>query len=215
MNSANIASDRGSEDGPLFLYIGAYLKLLLRRGYKRSTTYPDELLLVDLDRWLARDGLYIRDFNEAVAARFMRYHMRSRRTRRAAKWAALRRLLAMLRGMDEIPTPGPPKRTGVKKLVDDFGHYLSTERGFVETTVVSYVRAARLFLAKCVGSETIEGAKIDAPLIINFARQYARKHIPITSQSTLVGLRRQCCVHGSYGAETKHLASSQRYTEIV
>lgn len=187
--SANIASDRGPGDGPLFPYIGIYLKLLQRRGYKRSTTYPDELLLVDLDRWLARDGLRVRDFNEAVAARFLRCHMRSRRTRRAAKWATLRRLLAMLRDMDEIPTPRPPKRTEVEKLVADFGHYLSTERGFVETTVAAYVRIARLFMARCLGSEAIGRAKIDAPLVINFARQSARKHTPITSQSTLVGLR--------------------------
>jgi site-specific recombinase XerD len=95
----------------------------------------------------------------------------------------------MLRAEGKIPAPIPPKRTEADKLVDDFGHYLATERGFVATTVAGYCRAVRLFLGKCIGSEVIDLEKIDAPLLINFTRQYARKHIPITSQSMLVGLR--------------------------
>ena len=189
MTSKNITPHRGLESGPLRSQIDRYLNLLRDRGYKRYTTYYDELLLVDLGCWLARRVIGVCDLNEAVAAEFLRSHMRSRRTRRVAKRATLRRFLAMLRQQGEIPDQPQSQLSPIEELVDDFGQYLTTERGFVKTTVAGYRRAVRAFLRKCFGSGVIELEKIDAPQIIAFARWQAHRHVPITTQSTLSGLR--------------------------
>ena len=64
-------NDSGLCGGPLGSHLSAYLMRLASEGYKRPTLYPDALLLADLDRWMKRSGLEVKDLSECVLERFL------------------------------------------------------------------------------------------------------------------------------------------------
>ena len=103
-------------------------------GYKRPTLYPDALLFADLDRWMKRVGVEVKDLSEQVLERFLIWHMRTRSTRRQPKRAALRRLLTMLRQSGVVKDSLPPAQTPAQRWVTAFARHLREDCGFAATT---------------------------------------------------------------------------------
>lgn len=154
----------GPCSGPRGAYAGAYLALLKERGYRPPATIPDALLIDDLNAWMARSACAVTDLDESILARFMEYHMKSRRTRREAKTAALRRLLTMLRSENVVAPLAvrTPACSPGQQLANDFGRHLSDERGYVKATVDGYTTAIRPLLLPWFSSGDADLADIDA-----------------------------------------------------
>jgi site-specific recombinase XerD len=180
---------RGLFRGPLQGHIDAYVALLRERGYKRYTVWPDILTIADLDAWMGREGGKVHDLNEHMVTRFMDYHMRRRTTRRRPKIAALGRLLAMLRD-DGHTRPALLRKPDPAEILRlDFGRYLSETLGFAKVTVYGYTLAIRPFLSANFGRGPVDLTKLDAAMVIDYIRGYARGHGSVRSQYMVTTLR--------------------------
>jgi site-specific recombinase XerD len=199
---------RGLFTGPLCMHAVSYLALLERRGYKRPTVHPDALLIADLDQWMSKERQVVSKLTENVLERFMRYHMRERHSRRRAKWAALGRLLAMLREMGVSAPATPTPSTPAQRWVDEFGRHLRLERGFALTTIAGYGGVIRSFLGALFKSDLIALGRLSPSTIVDFVRQHVRGHSRVQAQYVTTALRSFFRFLRQRGAITEDLASA-------
>jgi hypothetical protein len=71
---------RGLDSGPLPRYVKAYITLLQGQGYQPRTVREHLCLIANLNRWLVRTGRKPRDLNESVVGRFLKRHLRRRKS---------------------------------------------------------------------------------------------------------------------------------------
>ena len=121
-------------------------------GYASRSSQGQLLLMAHLSRWLAAEGLAVRDLTVAVAERFL--VVRRAVYSNFGSSRALVPLFGYLRGVGVAP-PAPVvaavSPAGV--MSERFAGYLTTQRGLARLTVVSYVSQVQPFLAVYAGSD--------------------------------------------------------------
>lgn len=175
--------------GPLGPHVSAYLVRLASQGYKRPTLYPDALLFADLDRWLKRAGLEVKDLSECVLERFLTWHMRTRSTRRQPKRAALRRLLTMLREGGVCDAKLHTAVAPAQRWVAEFARHLRQDCGFAVTTTGTYCLAVKRLLHRLYGGGPVSLRTLSAAQVLKFVGHHVRQYGRSSSQSAMIGLR--------------------------
>lgn len=143
-------------DGPLAVWIPAFRGNLAALGYSPGSAAQQLQMLAQLSGWMTGQGLVVQQLSTVVIEEFFRSRRRSHTNLRTAR--SLDPFLAFLDregtarsqvAAVEFPAWGP--------VLDQFGHYLSGERGLAATTVENYLNQARPFLRWRAG-------RTDAPL---------------------------------------------------
>ena len=182
---AGTAQPECSGIGPLASHVDGFKGLLAREGYARFTVRQKLRLLVGLSRWLQRRKLQAADLDEKQLSLFLGYRRRRNGTRRGDAQTG-RQLLRYLRGLGF--TPSPPESiddTPLSRIEQDFGGFLSSERGLKPATRVGYLRTVRGFLLQRFGREE---PRLDAlcPQDVNRFILHHARHVRRTYAKSMV-----------------------------
>jgi integrase/recombinase XerD len=136
--------------GPLEVYAAGFRdELLGRLGYSRWTASMHMYLFMHVSEWLAERELEAGELRGSRVAEFCADRRAAGHVTRLTP-RGLVPLLGYLRGLGVLGDDPTPETVGpISGLVEEFGVYLSVERGLSPRTIVGYQRVARLFLASC------------------------------------------------------------------
>lgn len=176
-------------EGPLGPYIDEFAGLMHEQGFRPSVAKRQIGLLADFSRWLKRQGLQVKDVDSKRISGYLQY--RHRRCQSDANdSSAFNRFLVLLRSKDSLLFESPPAEKSTSDiLVENYGHYLSEERGLVQTTISYYSQIAQRFLVERFGKKPLRFDQLLARDITRYVQRYAQDHTPKISGVMGTGLR--------------------------
>lgn len=162
---------------------------LLQLGYAPGTIDEKCWLLAHLGRWLDHQARTDAPFDEAALDLFHRSIDRAGHRRRGDV-ATGRLLLQYLRGLGCIPTPVPAvNRSAVDEIIDDYGRFLSSERGLAPATLINYQSVVRSLLAGRFGQDDVQLGALQTADIHRFVLHYAQATSRRRAQLAITALR--------------------------
>ena len=174
----------GARGGPLHDHVMRHLRDMQRLGFKRATLHYDRLLLDDLAAWMERQGLKPECLAERVMARFLAYHMRTRRSRLIPKRRTLARFLTMLNRDGVMACPSVVRCERDESWGEAFARHLREDRGCPETTVANYCLPVRRLLR-----EVKEPRHLTSAAIVRFFQSYVERHGRAAAASATSGVK--------------------------
>ena len=174
----------GARGGPLHDHVMRHLRDMQRLGFKRATLHYDRLLLDDLGGWMERQGLKPECLAERVMARFLAYHMRTRRSRLIPKRRTLARFLTMLNRDGVMACPSVVRCERDESWGEAFARHLREDRGCPETTVANYCLPVRRLLR-----EVKEPRHLTSAAIVRFFQSYVERHGRAAAASATSGVK--------------------------
>jgi site-specific recombinase XerD len=183
-----INSVRGLRFGPLRPYGQPYITLVQDQGYKLETVRRDLQVIARFNGWLLRTGRKLRDVNEEVAARFLKWHLR-RRKRSCGELAILQRFLDVLRKAGMVPPAKAIPLSPAQRLAACYQRYLLEERGCSDQTIGNYTPHVARFLCKYFGAGPINFTELHAREVTGFVRDNGRTQSPQHTKQVVTALR--------------------------
>jgi site-specific recombinase XerD len=174
----------GARGGPLQEHVLRHLRDMQRLGFKRATLHYDRLLLDDLAAWMERQGLKPECLAERVMARFLAYHMRTRRSRLIPKRRTLARFLTMLNRDGVMACPSVVRCERDESWGEAFARHLREDRGCPETTVANYGLPVRRLLR-----EVKEPRHLTSAAIVRFFQSYVERYGRAAAASATSGVK--------------------------
>jgi site-specific recombinase XerD len=157
--------------GRLGPFVDGYRVWLLEAGYTPQTVRGMLMVLGQLGRWMASEGVEVGEVDVAAVESFLT-SLRADGHRRVPTVRALGSLVAYLRDVGVMaPEDGLGDLTPVEVLVGAYRGWLVVERGLAAATVIRYETLARRFLSGRVSSsdelgvENLSGADVSAFLL--------------------------------------------------
>jgi site-specific recombinase XerD len=95
----------------------------------------------------------------------------------------------MLRDMGLTPGSAPEPRNCRQQLIDEYGRYLSQERGLAKTSLLNYLPFAEQLLSDRFGMSEIKTSEITARDVTKFLRDRARQLSPGRAKLLVTALR--------------------------
>jgi site-specific recombinase XerD len=172
--------------GPLATYLDAYLKRIEGAGFLPSSVPMQLYAIARFSKWLQARQLGVREVDEGAVERFLK---RDQNVVRSGESAPLRRFLVMLRDMGLTPTSAPEPRNCRQQLIDEYGRYLSQERGLAKTSLLNYVPFVEQLLSDRFGMSEIKTSEITARDVTKFLRDRARQLSPGRARLLVTALR--------------------------
>jgi len=132
--------------GPLADFALGFARELLRQGYTVNSACLQMNLMAHLSQWAADEGLDVNGLSDTELERYLKARRRAGYVNHRSR-EAMQPMLIHLRGLGVAPTPtvSPPDGP-VEVMLERYRHYLTVERGLVNTTAHGYVHAVRPFL---------------------------------------------------------------------
>lgn len=188
-NDAGAARSLRPDNGTLAPYIDGFAEFLGDEGYSPRTAEDKCSLVAHLGRWLDRREMTDKPLDEAVLDQFHASLRRSGYVRRGDV-ATGRQLLRYLRHLGYLPTPLPRNdRSPVDELTEDFGRFLSSERGLSPATLINYLPIIRSFLTGRSGRNTVRLDELHALDIQRFVQRYTQATSRRSAQLAVTALR--------------------------
>ena len=132
--------------GPLASHIDGFAARLASQGYMPGSVQEKCDRATDLSRWLDENGFSREALNEDILGQFFAARYR-RGYRRRGEAATGQQLLEYLRDLGCIQAVPPEvDRSPLGELIQEFGRYLSAERGLSPATLLNYLPIVRRFL---------------------------------------------------------------------
>ena len=177
--------------GPLGNHIDGFAKLLFDQGYATNTAQTKIRLVADLSRWLERKQLTVRDLDldENRINEYLKFRANHLVPNRNDK-PTFRALLKQLRN-DGLIRSSPPAVEGgqIDRIENDYGRYLTQERGLTQSTLAKYLPIMRRFLIVRFGNSLISLEELSpddiTQFILHHAQACGRRH----SQVMMTALR--------------------------
>jgi site-specific recombinase XerD len=204
---ANRAAVERLRSGVIGAHLESFVEHLARLGYTPVTVSAQLHTLRRLDRWMARRRLGVADLREPVLARFLRGHARGARGHRGDA-PTLRRFLAHLRERGATrPAPHRRAESLLGRLVGQYEHYLTMERGLAPATLTNYGRFVRQFLTERFGPRRMPLEELDAADIARFVLRHAHTMSPGRAKLMVTALRSLLRFLFARGAIARDLAA--------
>jgi site-specific recombinase XerD len=158
--------------GLLGPYVEGYLAWLSRRGHTALTARNMLKEFGRVGRWLALEGMEVRQLSEEHLSVFLADRRRAG-CRRLPGLRGLKVPLAYLREVGAVD-PAMAPTAGLDVLLGEYYDWMVADRGLAPETVLRYVKTARRFLADCstagVEPSALSGAEVNAFLIAECGR---------------------------------------------
>src|SRR5258707_227932 len=132
--------------GPLGPHIESFASLIAQRGYRPAVGWRKVYLAAELSRWLERKHVALKDLEEGHVAAFL--HARWRRVTKRCGEATLAALLQHLRESKVVKPSAPVPINELGLLEQEYGRFLTQERGLMQSTVDLYLRMVRPFVSR-------------------------------------------------------------------
>jgi site-specific recombinase XerD len=175
--------------GPLVIHIDGFAARLGSEGYTPGSMHDKCELLADLSRWLDRLDLSRDALDEELLRHFHAARRRQGHVRRGEA-ATGRQLLSYLRDLGCIRAlPPETDRTPLGDLTQDFGRYLSAERGLSPATLDNYLPIVRRFLIERFGSKPMRLDELRPVDIHRFIVRHAQTGSRRSAQLMVTALR--------------------------
>lgn len=157
--------------GCLAPFVEGYRLDRLGRGYTPGSVRNMLKVLGQMGRWMQAAGIDVSELDPERVDEFGEYR-RAGSGRRVERRTALD-VLEYLIEQGVVPCPPCPSVTAVDELLDSFRVWLVEERGLAESTIVRYLRTARIFLGQREAGAAVgdlDGAEVNRFLLAEVRR---------------------------------------------
>jgi site-specific recombinase XerD len=175
-------------EGPLIEHLDAYAASVAEQGYRDHSIRQQIVVIADLSRWLKQKRFTLHDLDDTVVDRFLRLRRGQHRVRRGDP-KALDRLLAMLRQTGVVKQQQAVEVTARAKVIGEFRHYLSQERGLAQPTLLNYVPVIEQFLSERFHNRAPNLGQLRARDVTGFVVRHARRLSPVRARLMVTALR--------------------------
>jgi site-specific recombinase XerD len=177
--------------GPLGSWIDLYAQRLHDDGYSEGSAWHHVREIERFGRWLQRRRLETPDISPQLIKAYLANSRRLRPDRSSrGDGAALRRLLELLRKQDVIhQAPVVVSQEPIRRVEDDFRHYLSVERGLSAASLANYLPPVSQLLVERFGAGPIRLDRLRAPDITGFVQRHAHELSAGRAKLMVSGLR--------------------------
>jgi site-specific recombinase XerD len=173
--------------GPLGPYIESFAAVLSQQGYSPAVGWRKIWLIAELSRWLERRHITLKDLDERQIAAFLR--ARWRRVSKRCGEATLIALLQHLRESRVISASAPGALNDLDLVEQEYGRFLTQERGLMQSTVDLYLRMVRPFVAHHLQRGKLRLNKLVAKEVISFVLHNTARRGRWSTKSIITGLR--------------------------
>jgi site-specific recombinase XerD len=173
--------------GPLGPHIESFATLLSRQGYRPAVGWRKIWLVAELSRWLERRHVTLKDLEERHIVTFLQ--ARWRRVSKRCGEATLMALLKHLRESHVIRARVPAPLNDLILVEQEYGRFLSQERGLMQSTVGLYLRMVRPFVAHHLQQGRLRLNKLVAKDVIDFVLYTTPQRGRWSTKSIITGLR--------------------------
>lgn len=175
--------------GPLVPYVAGFRAELESQGYRRHPVGDQLRLMAHLSRWMEANQLSLSDLGPEHLEEFLV----ARRQAGYVLWLSKKALVPLvpyLTGLGAVnipPVPGPEGPAG--ELMQRYRSYLAAERALSQSTIVSYLHVARLFLSTRPQVDGLGLAELKAADVISFVQSECRARSVGSAKYVVTGLR--------------------------
>ena len=175
--------------GPLGPHIDRWAGLLSEQGYSKRVGKQKIRLVALLSRWLEQQQVRVEQLDERRIADFLTAQRKALRRQRQVEHT-LGQLLQELRRSKLIAgRQSAQVESPTELLADDFGRFLTQERGLSQATLDNYLPVARRFLTNAFGAKTVQLDQLAARDINGFILRDRSTFSPKRVQLTTSALR--------------------------
>ncbi len=196
---------RRLHEGPLGEHIDAFAAQLQEQGYAPEPARMQLRVVVELSRWLERQGRAAMDLTPSGVQAYLRYRRRQGLPFHGAA-AACQKCLRLLRDRGLVAPERPRPLSAREQLEHAFARYLAQDRGLAAATLVNYVPVVRQFLRERFRARGLRLAALRAGDITGFVQRHAHDHSPGQTKVMLTALRAFLRYLGHCGATATDLA---------
>lgn len=176
------------KSGPHGPLVELYARRLLADELAPHGTWRCLNLLSGLISWASSSGLKLRDLDEGLVGRYLRDRS-GKQTLQPGDWAALKRLLSVLREAGAIAPAAVAPLTLDQQIFEAFSDYLGKERGLATTSTVAHLPCIRLFLREVCPAGAGDLARINQDDVTRFIERHAWDRSPGTGKAMCWALR--------------------------
>ncbi|EHK52293.1 site-specific integrase [Allomesorhizobium alhagi] len=176
--------------GPLGPFAAGFARELTRQGYTQISALGQMRQLARLSRWLALEGIDLKDLGASDLDRFVRTRRAACRQLRSIK--ALQPILSHLRALGVVQQPSPRAPDNpVDDLLQRYRRYLTVERGLGKATAIGYADCVRPFLRQRLSPDglALELAGLATTDIVAFVVAHCPRLGRGTASLTVTALR--------------------------
>jgi site-specific recombinase XerD len=176
-------------NGPLAPHIEGFARLLSEQGYSNQMGMQKIRLLALLNAWLVQKHVRIEQLDEKCMAGFIAAQKKALRRQRQVKHT-LAQFLRELRRSGIIPGQRLAQaESPTDRLMQDYGRFLTQERGLTQVTLDNYLPVARRFLTDAFGAKTVPLDQLAAADVSRFILRERSTFSPKRVQLTASALR--------------------------
>jgi site-specific recombinase XerD len=173
--------------GPLGPHIRSFADVITQQGYRPLVGWRKIYLVAELSRWLERKRVPLNDLEERHLAAFL-----DSRWRRVARRCGDATLMTLLQHLQEAklvrsPIAAPVNELGM--LEQEYGRFLTRERGLMQSTVDLYQRLVRPFVSRQLGRGKLQWNKLTPKDVIHFVLHTTPQRGGWSIKSIITGLR--------------------------
>lgn len=161
-------------EGLLGTVVDAFAQLMIDQGYARASARYALQLLADLDRWMTRNKISMRQVSAEQLACYLRDRIQ-RHHFRTGDASILRRLLSLLIRQGIVAQAPRIEPTPAERLEAEFKRYLEQERRLSPSTVLLYMGFVHRFLAQITQDGEVHFDHLQAADVVSFVRQEAAR----------------------------------------
>ncbi len=168
---------RRLRERPLGEHIDRYAARLTEEGHCHQSGARCIRIVGHFNQWLVINNIVIDDIDESVTEQYLRYRAHFLQPFFSDS-PALYRLLKVLREIGVIAPSTPVLVDPLKQIEQDFGLYLSQERGLEPVTITRHLPPLRKFLHEYCPMVHVSFAKLKGVDIIRFIEHHAHDQSP-------------------------------------
>jgi Phage integrase, N-terminal SAM-like domain len=175
---------RHLKSGPHGQLVELYAARLVNEGLARHGTWRCLSLVGALLSWMGRSRSKLTDLDERTVERYLRH-----RAGKPGDWAALKRLLFVLREAGTIAPAMQPPLTPHEQVFEAFSQYLQEERGLATKSIIHHLPFIRLFLREVCPGGASDLGRISQADVIHYVERHARDRSAQTGKAMCWALR--------------------------
>ena len=192
--------------GPLGPHIKCFANHITQQGYRPAIGWRKIYLVAGLSRWLEQKRVALKDLEERHINNFLR--ARWRRVSKRCGEATLMALLQHLRDSRVTRAPAPEPLNELGQVEQEYGRFLTQERGLMQSSIELYLRLVRPFVCRYAQKGDLRWKRLVAKTVIDFVLHATPQRGRWSTKSIITALRSFLVFLFQTGQTTTNLAAA-------